>query len=51
MTARGGAPTPTELRNMGRWGYLPTMLPTPSEPRNGGTVTYHTLQRNETLGF
>ena len=36
MTARGGAPTPPEIRNMTARGGVPT----PSELRNGGTATY-----------
>jgi hypothetical protein len=44
MTARGGGPAPTELRNM-----EPRGVPTyPSESRNGGTITYHLWQRNAT---
>jgi hypothetical protein len=45
MTARGGVPTPPKLRNMEPRGVRPT----PSESRNGGTVTYHPWQRNEPL--
>jgi hypothetical protein len=44
MTAREGVPTPPELRNMRPRGVRPT----PSESRNGGTVTDHPWQRNET---
>jgi hypothetical protein len=61
MAARGGGPTPPELRNMvPRGGSDPPpqnygtwcprgVRPTPPESRNGGTVTYHPWQRNETL--
>jgi hypothetical protein len=46
MTARGGGTYPYRIteHGAGRGGYRPT----PSESRNGGTVTYRPWQRNET---
>ena len=46
MTARGGDLPLQNYVTSGRGGYRPT----PSESRNGGTVTYRLWQRNETLG-
>mgnify|MGYP006932390248 CR=1 FL=1 len=47
MTARGGVPTPTELRNMSHGGYLPT-YPLGIAERRHRNPAYHPWQRNET---
>jgi hypothetical protein len=46
MTARGGGTYPYKITEHGAVGGY---RPTPSESRNGGTVTYRPWQRNETL--